>query len=587
MFARWAAGIAAVTLAFSWVVFQPADLFFYGDTWDIFRDFTERGLATAALLHNEHFVPLAHLLLLAQFRLFGMEALGYHVTSLLLHAAAAILLYRLTGWFTRSNAARVTGTLVFSCSGTYWEVLQHEVVQQFILALLFTLAAAVLTLEYLDRKRSRWLAAAAICTLAAGLCTSLGLLAGPLCLLLAAGRSRSLLRITAAMLLAMSAYVLLRSAFAVRPGLGLSLEWNTLAARLPWVIPFLRQNLWEGAPRTSLAGPLLLALLCAPAALARQWRGLLYPAGLVIAPFVIVALGRAGEADLSMAAVSRYQYFPMAGIGLFTAWALGPMAASQRWLAAAAFLALIVQAWTGYSFTRNQSPRAEWGRRGKDFFVSGVMTSARPPAGMFEVHADLILPESCYAQWSPVWSLYSVLRAGGWPVDANRPLLFSYITLKELRAMDQLAARHPGLALDQWDQKDGARALWFDQAGQEVRVELPGRSSKYRFTLGKVARPRVPYSFSANVHRRGGESLAVLQICFVDAAGSDIECAKSVRIERREPQILLMAGFPPPETETVTMGLGLYEDRGSPAVIDLKWPLAVEHPVYLPAALRK
>jgi hypothetical protein len=31
----------------------------------------------------------------------------------------------------------------------------------------------------------------------------------------------------------------------------------------------------------------------------------------------------------------------------------------------------------------------------------------------------------------------------------------------------------------------------------------------------------------------------------------------------------------------------MHEYRGSPAVIDLRYPLAVEHPVYLPEAMRK
>jgi hypothetical protein len=581
MVPRWAALAAGLTLVFSWIVFRPADLFFYGDTWDIFRDFAQHGLHTLRILHNEHFVPLPHLLLWFQFRLFGMEALGYHAVSLGLHAASAALLYRLTGWYAASNVARVAGTLTFSLSGVYWEAVQHEVVQQFLLALLFTLTAAVLTLEYRDRKRIRWAAGAGACVLAASLCTSLGLLAGPLILILALSfrSARTLAASAIAALSAAAIYALSRFLIAVQPGIGSSLEPAGLAARLPWIAPFIWRALSEGVLRASWAGPLALAVLFAPAA--RPIARAAFPVALFVAPSLFIALGRASEANIDAAAFSRYQYFPMAGLGLFTAWALGPAIASRRWLGIAAFAAVMAQVWYGYTWTREYSPRAEWGRRAADFFENAVFVPSHAPRGMFEARPDYLLPESCYPNWSPLWSLWPVLGIEG------GPLLLHYITTRELRAMDQLAARHPALGLDQWDGIAGASVVSFDRQQQIARIRLPQRESKYRFTLGKVIRPRVPYSFSAMVQRRGGESAGMIQVCFLDAAGREIECSKSTLIDQPVSQVLLTAGFPPVEAETVTMGLGVYDYRGSPAVIDLRYPLAVEHPVYLPEAMRK
>jgi hypothetical protein len=588
MFPRWAALVAALTLVFSWIVFRPADLFFYGDTWDIFRDFTQQGLATLRILHNEHFVPLPHLLLYLQFRLFGMEAFGFHAVSIVLHAINGILLYRLTCWLTPSNTARVIGALVFSMSGVYWEAIQHEVVQQFVLALTFTLAAAVLTLEFLDRKRIRWIAGAGACLLAASLCTSLGLLASPLVLMLAltGHPRRSFVSVAAAVLCATGVYALSRSLISVQPGIGSALEPAGIGARLPWLAPFLWAAISEGALRASWPGPLALGLLCVPAA-RRPFARIVFPVALFVMPLLFVALGRASEGNLDAGAFSRYQYFPMAGLGLFTAWALGPAIASRRWLAGAAIAALIVQLWSAYAWTRQHSPRAEWGLRARDFFKNAVLAPSYPPKGMFEARPDYLLPQSCYPNWSPLWSLYPVLSAGGWRVDSNQPLLLDYITTRELRAMDQLAARHPKLGLDQWDRVQGANVLSFDRENQIVRIELSKRESKYRFTLGRIPQPRVPYSFSAMVQRRGGESPGMIEVCFLDGAGGEIECSKSTLIDQPVSQVLLTAGFPPREAKIVTMGLGMHEYRGSPAVIDLRYPLAVEHPVYLPEAMRK
>ena len=73
--------------------------------WDDDKNFLEnpyyRGLGRAQLawmwttFHLGHYVPLSWMSLGFDYRLWGMKPAGYHATSLLLHAANAILLFYL------------------------------------------------------------------------------------------------------------------------------------------------------------------------------------------------------------------------------------------------------------------------------------------------------------------------------------------------------------------------------------------------------------------------------------------------------------------------------------------------------------
>src|SRR4051812_4435729 len=72
-------------------------------TWDDDRNFLEnthyRGLGLEQLhwmwttFHMGHYVPLSWMTLGLDYELWGMDARGYHLTSLLIHVANAVLLY--------------------------------------------------------------------------------------------------------------------------------------------------------------------------------------------------------------------------------------------------------------------------------------------------------------------------------------------------------------------------------------------------------------------------------------------------------------------------------------------------------------
>ncbi len=95
----WALPAALALLAF--FSFWPA---LSGDfvNWDDATNFVEnpsyRGFGAQQLLwmfttHNGHYIPLTWLTLALDFRLWGMNPFGYHLTNLLLHAGNAVLLY--------------------------------------------------------------------------------------------------------------------------------------------------------------------------------------------------------------------------------------------------------------------------------------------------------------------------------------------------------------------------------------------------------------------------------------------------------------------------------------------------------------
>jgi tetratricopeptide (TPR) repeat protein len=101
----WAipAAIALATVVAFLPVLQNAFV-----AWDDDRNFVEnphfRGLGLAQLhwmwttFHMGHYVPLSWMTLGLDFELWGMNPAGYHLTSLVLHAANAVLVYFIARW---------------------------------------------------------------------------------------------------------------------------------------------------------------------------------------------------------------------------------------------------------------------------------------------------------------------------------------------------------------------------------------------------------------------------------------------------------------------------------------------------------
>src|SRR6266567_1397027 len=96
--------------------------------WDDDRNFVEnphfRGLGLEQLrwmwttFHMGHYVPLSWMTLGLDYDVWGMNPSGYHLTSLLLHAANAVVVYFLARWVLEQTAAPQWGQTPFEWSLT-------------------------------------------------------------------------------------------------------------------------------------------------------------------------------------------------------------------------------------------------------------------------------------------------------------------------------------------------------------------------------------------------------------------------------------------------------------------------------------
>ena len=179
---QWAVAglLAAVTMVSCWIAYQPSQLYFFGDTWDILTNLVEGGLPAIWRPHNEHVVPIPKFLLYLQYVLFGMHNYPYQVVNILIHAVNTVLLYLFSGRFAFNTVARVFGVLFFSLSGVYLEVTTWETTQQISLAVLFLLLSLILFDTYIQKRQRRWLVWCFMSACGASLSMGFGLLISPI-----------------------------------------------------------------------------------------------------------------------------------------------------------------------------------------------------------------------------------------------------------------------------------------------------------------------------------------------------------------------------------------------------------------------
>ena len=143
--------------------------------WDDDKNFLEnthyRGLGPAQLswmwttFHLGHYVPLSWMSLGLDYRLWGMNAAGYHATNLVLHAANAVLLFyiarrvlRMTGNIEpspRRDAAAACAALVFAVHPLRVESVAWITERRDVLSGFFVLASVLCYLRALDAGAGR------------------------------------------------------------------------------------------------------------------------------------------------------------------------------------------------------------------------------------------------------------------------------------------------------------------------------------------------------------------------------------------------------------------------------------------------
>jgi len=179
--ARLRPGAAALLVAAVFVCFLPA-LGSQFVLWDDDMNFTDnpsyRGLSASHLrwmfttLYAGHYQPLSWLTLGLDYTIWAMNPTGYHLTNLLLHAANALLVYRVIVALVPGVGARaaLVGALLFAIHPLRVESVAWATERRDVLSALFYLATLLGYLRLVQAKRDGrpwrgWLAASVGCFL--------------------------------------------------------------------------------------------------------------------------------------------------------------------------------------------------------------------------------------------------------------------------------------------------------------------------------------------------------------------------------------------------------------------------------------
>jgi tetratricopeptide (TPR) repeat protein len=149
-------------------------------TWDDDKNFLNnpdfRGLGPAQLrwmwstFHLGHYVPLSWMTLGLDYLLWGMNPAGYHLTSVLIHAANSMLVYLIARRLIPSAAspwAAVAAALLFSLHPLRVESVVWVTERRDVLSGFFFFSGVLAYLRYAQSSRFRWYALTLACYLAA------------------------------------------------------------------------------------------------------------------------------------------------------------------------------------------------------------------------------------------------------------------------------------------------------------------------------------------------------------------------------------------------------------------------------------
>ncbi|NNL67157.1 MAG: tetratricopeptide repeat protein [Myxococcales bacterium] len=297
------------------------------------RAFTESALG--------NWVPLAWLSHALDVELFGFEAGGHHVTSVLLHAAASVLLFEALRRMTAKPGPAAFAALVFAVHPAHVESVAWIAERRDVLCGLFWMLTLLAWTAYARAERFTWLALATLCYAAALLSKPMAVTL-PLVLLLLdlwpLGRaSRGPVRLLAeklplaAVALAVAAATLETQSQA---GAVVTLDMLPVSLRLAnaltSTVAYLSMTLWpaplavfypypEAIPAWQSVGAAALLLLLTAAALAmrrrRPWLAVGW-AWYLVTLVPVIGLVQVG----SQAMADRYTYLPMIGLALAAAW---------------------------------------------------------------------------------------------------------------------------------------------------------------------------------------------------------------------------------------------------------------------------
>ena len=329
-------------------------------------------LFTSSLERNtEYYRPMLGLSFLADWQLFGPWPAGFHLTSILIHAAVGILLYVLAARLLADPLAAVFAALLFVVHPVHTEAVAYVSGRSDPLAALFALAALVWALE--PRRRALSVGAFFLALLSRE--TSVGvLLLVPLLDVTAGPRGTWTERVTRRYVPyvgALAVYLVMRW-LAVGAGTvandtaayGLGTRLLTLPKV---VVAYLQLLAWPSAlhmervvaPATSPLDPTVLVsvlvLVCAIAFVGnwRQEMPAAWPVAFGVAWFGLALLPVANLVPLATFMAEHWLYLPSMGLFIAAGWVLAGLARRTRPAAVFALVAVLVLAYGARTARRN------------------------------------------------------------------------------------------------------------------------------------------------------------------------------------------------------------------------------------------
>jgi hypothetical protein len=338
-------GIRSLSLHSIWKMFVPA-----------YETEEERRQKAAWL-------PLRQLSYAVDYRLWGLDAYGYHLTNLVLHVSNVLLAYALLVWLLKGRALALLGAAWFAVHPVQVESVTWVSGRRDVLYGLFFFLAVLSYLAYeKGTGRRRWVlyAASVLCCACCLLSKASGMmlpavLAAYVVVLGRAGRDvrRRLLLLVPHLALAIGAtavhFVVAQSGGVVKERLA-----GPRVASTPWALAtYVR----------FIAAPVGLATPCGRTPLALSEKGLMLGSAALVAAAVVVAVWGASSRQvgvfglawwfllllpvsnvvpLSIVLAERYLYLPLLGACMVAASAVGRLQGRLRWAAAGCGMASVL-----------------------------------------------------------------------------------------------------------------------------------------------------------------------------------------------------------------------------------------------------
>jgi tetratricopeptide (TPR) repeat protein len=324
---------------------------------------------------SNYFRPLQALSYLVDYQVWGLNAFGYHLTSVLLHALAALLVFRLGARLLGDPYAAAIGALLFAVHPVHTEAVAYVAGRSDPLAAVFVLASLVLLLRS-AAPFDRWHLASALAFGGALLARETAIAAPLLIGLVDRFRPAPPARAgTAARYgpygLVLAAYGLLRQAAVGGAGAEpatavLALGWRVLTT-MKVVVQYLALLVVPHdlhmerlvVPATSIADPAALgatACVAALVAVAVAPRGAAWPLACGVAWFLLALLPVSNVVPLATFMAEHWLYVPSIGLFLAAGWGLARLAQRGWRQPVATAVVIALAAYGGRTLRRN----ADW-----------------------------------------------------------------------------------------------------------------------------------------------------------------------------------------------------------------------------------